>query len=493
MKTSFLSALLTLVLFTTGLRAAAPVEVHIGVSPFLTSEQRQAFGRELPNLLLDSAALPTGSRVVIWDAWGLRIVTDLAIPALKFDTQQARATHLAKSFVEIGQWVRSAPQLESGVPPTLFALKTPELLELISREPSTLRRSVLLLGSPLYLNLTEPTFSMTEARYPGDGHLLAPVSESVFGLAEKTNRLAGTTVHWCFFTEQLWQTELHRTAVTRFWGLFMQGQKGILATFGADLPSALANSVRVGMSPCGRFVLDSESDKVEMRTAAPRAIPVWLEKARTETPKAPAIPVAEKPLTQIVEPAPQREVVVAVPAPAPTPAPVNPVPAVATPAETPAPVAVTSVPIIENNPLPVKPGNNTVGIGIIWAVEGVDLDLYVRAGPGKHELSYRNTTSREGRYYRDYRNRNADLEYEYVELTPTTNMKEVTAWVNYYKGRAAGVAGQLCVHYQGRSYVGQFRLAASSGNHGADSAKRAASPYWTQIKLTEIVGLGPKQ
>jgi Ca-activated chloride channel family protein len=250
---------------------------------------------------------PMGTRVQLWDAWHLTSIVTVDVPVLNLaDAPQARAQQpkFAAGLGKMKRWfdagTNASPiqELRGSA-----ALKTPEWLELISRQPAAGGRSVLLLGSPLYLNPTEPTFSMTEARYPADGHLRATLNDSVFGLAGKTNRLAGTTVHWCYFSEGVWQTELHRTVVTRFWGLFTQEQKGSLATFGADLPTVLANSVRIGLPACGQFVFNAESDKLEMRTAAPRSVPLAVKTIRAEAPVSPVPrPVAVKTVTEIVPP-----------------------------------------------------------------------------------------------------------------------------------------------------------------------------------------------
>ena len=349
MKPTLLFLLLSML--ATRVQASTPLaqsEIVVGISPFLPAEQRQAAANALTLYLLKTA--PMGTRVQLWDAWNLTSIVTVDVPVLKLaDAPQARAQQpkfaaglgKMKRWFDAGTNAAPAQELRGSA-----ALKTPEWLELISRQPATGHRSVLLLGSPLYLNLTEPTFSMTQARYPADGHLRATLNDSVFGLAEKTNRLAGTTVHWCYFSEGLWQTELHRTVVTRFWGLFAQLQNGCLATFGADLPTALANSVRIGLPACGQFVFNAESDKLEMRTAAPRSVPLLPKTTRAETPATHATappPVAAKTATAIVPP----PAVPAIPVAPPIVTPPQPLPIQVSPVRA-APVA----PIVQTPPQP---------------------------------------------------------------------------------------------------------------------------------------------
>lgn len=492
-----------ILLATITLAPAEPVtELHLAVSPFLRPDDRQAIAQQIPALVLDPGRLPAGARVVVWDAWRLVIIAEFNIPSLKFDSQAARAPKLIRPLAVVGQWLRAAPLTDPAIPADLAALKIPELLELISRSPASAHRSILLLGSPLYLSLTEPTFNMTEGRFPADAHLLASPDESVFGLADKTNRLGSTTVHWCHFTENFWITELHRTAVTRFWGLFVQGQKGSLATFGADLPSALANSLHAGLPPFGKFVADPASDKLEMRTAAPRSIPLWLRNTRPTAPPVSALPTVPSPepvspARPVAPPQPEAPPVrsqIDPPASPEAPAPI-PITEPIQPAPVPPPVVATPPPVLvpvpaAMNPLPIQPVRGKVGLGIAWDVEGVDLDLYVRLSPDSRDLYYRHTVSKDGRYFHDYRNRNHGLDYEYVELAPSADLRRLKAWVNYYSGRVPNVTGKVCVHYNAQTYVGDFALAASRGNRGGDLNSRASSPYWVELDLVQIAGLG---
>ena len=490
MKTQITKAILLWLAAITLAQADSVTELHVGVSPFLRSAERQMLVQQFPALVLDPAQLPGGARVVVWDGWRLMIVAEFNIPNLKFDSQQARAPKLIQPLATLGQWLRSAPLHDSTIPADLPALKAPELLELISRRSAPAHRSILLLGSPLYLSLTEPTFSMTDGRYPADAHLRTTLEESVYGLADKSNRLGLTTVHWSYFQENFWLTELHRSAVTRFWGMFVQGQNGSLATFGADLSSALANCTRTGLPPCGKFVPDPASEKLEMRTAAPRSIPLWLRNTRPPAPPLSARPAASPqpetpPVRSQIEPPSTPE------PPAPTPV-AEPIP---TALAVPAPVVMTPPPVstpvpAAMNPLPIQPVVGKVGIGIAWAAEGVDLDLYVQTAPGTRDLYYRHTASKDGRYFHDYRNRNQDLDYEYVELSQSIDLHQLKAWVNFYTGRASNVTGKVCVNHNGRTYVGDFALAAGRGNHGGDLNSRASSPYWVELDLVQVAGLG---
>lgn len=572
MKT-ILSLFAVFLLVALPLRGAEPATARlvIGLSPFTPQSQQAALKKSLFTLLLERA--PAGTQIRIWDAWNLAAIAELEVPALKADSPAARAIRM-RDIGKLSQWFSG---LSNAAPSNLREtglLKVPEWLELAGSHATYAPQSFLLIGSPLYQNLAEPSFSMIEARYPSDGHLAGTASDSVFGLAEKRSHLAKSAVHWCYLSERVWANDLHRTAVTRFWGLFVAGQGGILAAFQADLASATTRALAPNSTPCGMFRLDPDQEKLEMRTAAPRAVPVWLREVgkpsiaspkTNVTPVVPLQPVA-KPAAGESEPSPRpspvgreretgdgaasvrepatvatapagdpgptlRRVAVVPPlvaeptkgdgGPSPQPSPVGrereagadapstPEPAAAPgesagsavdakskageggPSPQPSPVGrereQIANPVAPPNPLPFTAPIGTTGVGIAWSAPGTDLDLYVKASPRAHELYYRNTISAEGRYFRDYRNRNVDLDYEYVELKQSVNITELEVWVNYYSGKAPTPEGKVCMHFNGRTFVGGFKLAASRGNHAGDSRHRDTSPYWVRLNVLELV------
>src|SRR5437899_2818713 len=87
----------------------------------------------------------------------------------------------------------------------------------------------------------------------------------------------------------------------------------------------------------------------------------------------------------------------------------------------------------------------------------------------KLRLKPRPLTAKEGRYFHDYRTSNMGVDYEYVELKMPVELAKVEAWVNLYAGRAANVRGTVVIFYAGKSYYGEFKIAATSGNAGKDS------------------------
>lgn len=514
-------ALSVLTLFTLPLRAAEPArpsEVLVGLSPFYTLDQRVAASEALVRLILQG--LPRATQVSVWDAWNLTSVVTFTVPSeakLKYDSPQARVQQreIALALGGLKRWFdanTNAPVLRELS--HTAALKIPEWLQEASGATAVgAQRVYVLVGSPLYRSPAEPTFDMAEdARYPSDGHLALGLRDSVFGVAEKAGRLDRATVHWCYLDQSVWANELHRHSVTRFWSLFVKGQGGTLATFGADLAATFTRATQTNLPPVLRAEVEPADDKPVMRSARPRTLPAWLEqisKPSAITPDPPPAPRAPVTTPAEVEPAPVEPTPTAAtekpdstpellpiaqppalpPDPAPAAEPVKPA-AAADEGAAPPPVPPQSPEPTVTSLFPTPASAEATGIGIAWAARGVDLDLYVRAHARAQELYFRQNVTREGRYYHDYRNANLGIDYEYVELRPGVDLRQTSVWVNYYVGRVPNVAGKVCIHHGGKTVVRDFVMKAPHGNRAGHGQRRGESPYWTEVKLTEILGLG---
>jgi hypothetical protein len=142
--------------------------------------------------------------------------------------------------------------------------------------------------------------------------------------------------------------------------------------------------------------------------------------------------------------------------------------------------------------MPNALSDGVVGIGIMWSVTGCDFDLWVKPDQNAKELNYGNTITREGKYFRDFRNHNDKLDFEYVELNaPVNGVRQVKSWINFYSGSTSSAIGIVVVHYQGKTYRSFFSLKASKGNQGKDASQRSKSPYWAEIDVAKIVGQSP--
>jgi len=441
----------------------------VGLSPYYSPSDREAVLKQLLLFVLEGAS--PGDEITIYDALHLQPVTKVVLPAetLLARNARARAQRLKGEIAALQHFLAAEPP---HLPEMAGVIDAPAFLALAGaqlRKPEEPAR-ILLFASPFYMDPENPSWNMNEA-YPSDGCVAASQQDSVFGTANKPHALAGVTVHYGYLRE-CFVNDAHRERLQRFWSLFVRSQQGVLVTFAPDLGLAFQRGRGNVQAPCLDAQLDAGDAKIEMRRVLPRAIPVWLG-ATNQAP----LPAVAPPSTPSAPARVAPEV----------PAPVLQTPAQTLPQAAPVPPAATNQ--VQAATFPVSAAADKVGIGIMWTAAGVDCDLYVKPGPNAKELYYRNTTTKEGRYFHDYRNRNDQLDYEYLELKAPVDLRQVSAWVNYYAGNAAQVHGQVVVFHQGQRYVGEFALGASRGNEGGEARNRLKSSYWVQLDLIKIAGL----
>jgi hypothetical protein len=450
----FLPALLLLQAF-----AASYV---VGLSPNYENTDKGKVLEQVLLLALQSAV--PGDDITVCDALNQHVVARFAIPTggMFQNNAQARARRLGTSIVAIKNFVMAdhphAPELTA-------AIDLPGFLDLAGsqlRKPGQSLR-VVLVGSPFYVG-DNGAFDQHDA-YPSDANLTTDEGSSPFSTVSRNKSLIGVTVHYAYLRDGF-VNDYHKDRLCRFNVLFMKAQSGCLATFAPDASLAFQRAVENIQQPVQAAEIDPNDTKLEMRHVRPRSIPIWFAPTNppTATAVSNAVPVAstlEMPPTVVANDIQVTLVTNLV---------TNTV-AVAPPV---------------NFPVPAK--DNIVGIGLMWSAP-VDIDLHVLPNKSAKELYFGRSTTKEGKYFQDYRNANDGLDYEFVELKAPVDIREVSAWANYYGGRAGPVKGKVIVYYEGKTYCGEFALSARSGNRCNETSTRGSSQYWTKIDLTRIVGL----
>jgi hypothetical protein len=384
----------------------------IGLSPFLEKTVKDEVFRRLISFVLEE--IPPGSAIAVYDAYHLRTLTEIEVPtAAPFRSAKTRANQFRSQLLSLKQFLAAEPaQPLEGGPSCFGAVRLPQFLDFIRKtkfDPNA-KLSVLVLGSPLYLDAREPQFSMIDGFFPADGHLRVGRDKSVYGIAGLAAALQGVAVHWACFGDP-WVSDLHREKVARFWQLFLEGQGAALGTFSGDLATAFKNTRRSvdGTWPGFAAVqLDPNQTKVEMlRISREVAVTDWIrsDEVATSTQR-PAVTVGQ------------------------------------------------------------------IKIGIRWSGNW-DLDLYASAAPGCPTLFFQQPRSPEGYYYRDHRS-SPGREFEFIEFTSPVDVTQVEASVNFYRGSApGGPSGEVRVEFDGRIYGGAFHIPASSGNRGQSDPSQA--------------------
>ena len=123
-------------------------------------------------------------------------------------------------------------------------------------------------------------------------------------------------------------------------------------------------------------------------------------------------------------------------------------------------------------------------IGIRWK-ERIDLDLYATPRPGAETLYFEHVRSPEGYYYKDHRS-SPGREYEFIEFESSVDVREVEAFVNFYKGSCPGGArGEVRIEFDGRIYGLPFYISADQGNLGRSG--RSQQEFWTPIPIVKAL------
>jgi hypothetical protein len=399
----------------------------IGVSPFLDSAAKDPVYRSLVRLIVEE--LPLGATLEVYDAYHLKSVTRLTIPTAKvFNSPKTRANQFALSIGEIRQFLAQDSARPAGPKPGFDgAILLPQFCDFLAQnrapQDAAAKLPLLLIGSPLYQDAKEPGFSMVDGYFPSDGHLHASREASVFGVTQGGSSPQGLLVYWAYFGDP-WVSDLHREKVERFWSLYLERRGSLLASFLADMPTALSafTSEAAGTSAASKgWVADSLQTKPEM-VRVTRDVPFvdWL---------------TGEAVGESVPPPPSRLVG------------------------------------------PIK-------IGIRWK-EDIDLDLYAAPRSGAETLFFQHPHSAEGYYYKDERSA-PGREYEYIEFESPVDVREVQAYVNFYGGSCPEKPhGEVRIEFLNRIYSGTFAIAAPEGNQGRTGKSQAAN--WTQISVQQIL------
>jgi hypothetical protein len=452
-----------------------PQEIIIGLSPFQPASERAKQQALLQRFVV--ADCPNGSRIIVWDAWELRVIFDVQLPALRFDTPAARAPRVAPSLAALKQWFAGldGKQTPVGMKDTV-AIKVPEWLHAATAQPATGNRTIVIFSSPFCLVPNEPSFSMVETRYPSDAHLNAG-DKSIYSIADKRGRLANTIVLWAYSSESVWASQNHRERVARWWSLFIAGQgpNAMLAAFSSDAPQVLLAATRANHRPIGDYAVNADDTALMMHIAAQREVPAKIQARPAPLPEPLPQPVAK------VEPPPTPPPVAVSPARAPEPEP------------PPKSVEETIISIPAQSEIP-KPAVGNVGIAAVWSADpGTDIDLWVAAKHGLPEAYWNRPRVPHVRYARDIRTSQTVKEnaqwravWEYVEVEGE-QVTEPTVWLNVYAARGP-VSGIVRVQFDGRVVDRPFKFDVTNGNRGRASniAARSRSPYWLEIRLEEI-------
>ncbi|HWW02950.1 MAG TPA: hypothetical protein VNZ64_24835 [Candidatus Acidoferrum sp.] len=407
----------------------AGTDFVIGISPYLDKSVKDEVYRSLVRLLVED--LPLNSSLAVYDAFDLKSITHVTVPnARAFNSSKTRANQFAPAIRELKQFLaQEHPKPAVSHLDFQSALRLPQFCDFLTENlphPGS-ALTVLLIGSPLYQDAKEPAFSMVDGYFPSDGHLQATREQSVFGVAGETKAMTPLRVHWVYFGDP-WVNDLHKERVTRFWTLYFDRRAGRLLTLTGDLPSALE-----------RFRHGSGDDSVSTRRWAVDSNQTKVEMLRINR---------DVELTDWL----------------------------------------TSDARAETAQSPPATMVGPLKIGIRWK-RNIDLDLYATPRRGAETLFFQHPRSPDGYYYKDHRS-SPGREYEFIEFEAPVDIRELEAFVNFYKGSCpGGPRGEVRIEFDGRIYGGAFAIPASDGNLGRTGT--AQQDCWVRIPVRKILKIEP--
>lgn len=412
-------------------------EILVAVSPHLDSNFRKTLWPSLGRLILEQAH--PGDMVTIYDGLELKQVVSLTVPNEKVmeKNPRARATRLAPEIKILKAFLDTAPAVDA----TDGALLVPQLVELVARRAKTGRHtSMLLVGSPLYQNPKDVTWTFADRRYPSDAHFAADQNRTTFGCANRATSLEGVAVYQ-IYPGDVFEFERHRLAVERFWRRWFaaQGAKSGMACGDIDsVMSALASGTTGPLDVAGDADHGGdEADKITMLTAT----------------DAQAEPEAKAEDSWIVEATP--------------PPPADPPTAAA----------------------PRSPMVADLRIGIRWT-DAVDIDLYAKPANDAEELYFGRPRTVEGVHEKDHVSAPAGVHgFETVRFSKTVDIRSAHVAVNLYRGQVSqGCDCEIRVLADGEVFTKTVHLAAA-GTRGKATPTRATDPSWAIIDLATMLGI----
>ncbi|MDR4468472.1 MAG: hypothetical protein MRJ68_09265 [Nitrospira sp.] len=409
-------------------------DLAIGLSPYQETDAAQRQVKSVLQFLTET--LESGESALLFDAYRIHTLGTFTVPnnpAYRHPKAKIQANRQTVAALLAFAKAAKAPQGESE-PGVIGAIRLPQALAFLGTNyPSSQESDIMLLGSPIYDDPSEKQFSMRRNYIPGDGHLRKSRATTPYGIKGQDALLAKHRVHLGYPDERWKHGDHHVYHVLRFWTLYIEGQGGKLVTFTGDMTTLFERVKSKAPAPQHTYKAET-TDKLEMIQLRPPSV----ERRAT---------IYERPLSET-------------------------------------PVSPQALDRAEN-----------VEVGITWECGRCDLDLYGQSDPQATALSYLNTQTPEGEYFRDWtRSPRASNGYETLAFRVPVDLGTMLLAVNFYQGSSpGGVKGELRISLNGKTYAQAFHLPASGGNSGAGrqqtlSLRRAVNEHWLVIDPLAVLG-----
>lgn len=241
--------------------SAIAKDYTIAVSPFISQDDAKA---QAITVLKFITELNEGDEITLVEGFNLETIGTFTIPDDPiYNSPKARLGFNGHAVGALMRFAKSS-KLPNGdnEPSVIGALHLPKLLRYIANNIIG-ETDVIILGSPLYDDPQEPSFSMANGIYPSDGHLKHSRNKTPFGIAGNVDTLKNIRIHIGYPASYKLISDPRDYQINRFWTLYIEVQGGELISFVGDLKTLFKRVKRSMNVPKHDFKLN-DSDKLEM-------------------------------------------------------------------------------------------------------------------------------------------------------------------------------------------------------------------------------------
>ncbi len=403
----------------------------IGMSPVLSAEDGQRQMIQVLRYLSEN--LEVGEHANIFDAENRRFIGSFSKPANKnYASPKALLQHNRHVAANLKSMYRADhPDLASGIK---ASVKIPQFLTFLAQNYAPLTDTdIVILGSPIYMDLQTPSWDMRGGKFAGDGHFSAQADKSVFSTVGKETSLQGARIHILYSSKDWEISDSYRHYITRMWTLYIEAQGGELSGF-TDDASTLWMRVRNSAGALPHTFKREYTDKLETFEMAPdqrKRTSIHERELSTTPPSKSAMNIADE-----------------------------------------------------------------VEIGISWTCDVCDLDIYVRPNHVADVLYFGNTKTAEGLYHKDFVNSPQAVKgYETVTFKHAVDLRDTFIAINWYGGHShSGVSGEIRLAIGDKTYGLPFHIRGENGNAALErdsvlNTGKATNDNWVVIQPKKILGL----
>lgn len=416
---------------------ASAADTLVVLSPFTN---KQTATEQVVTTLTLFQEMELGESLTVIDGTDGETITTITVPDnQEMASQQGRINNNREHIAPLHRFIKQAKQGDRAK----GALNLPRVVNEIALY-HRYAQDIVIIGSGEF-DIEEVNQSIRDKTHiPNDSNIVLQQQASIFGVKGFEERLKGFRIHW-LLTEQL-KPRAYRLATQRFWHLWLDYQAAQLVTFSAD-KRALLNRLnsRAAALPM-THTLQVSATQVASPTSATLANTLRNGEATTHN------SLFNRPLSLM---------------------------------------AVSALNFKQKN---------TLTVGIRWAADGIDLDVYaMREGRDELPVFYANPDTAIARHHKDILSGNQHRHfYETITFKEPIDLCDIRIGVSHYGGQSNGVIkGTLRAEINHQVYQTDFTLHSKSGNRNSDIARILVAGGHTShaqgFRIADIVGVNNRE